>query len=128
MYLPILSPALCCVCAATASAGTWINFFDETTERVVCEPTLFADDDQEKDYAWGDLDRDGDIDLAGGGQRHLREDGLGGRVEHRQLFLAAALGELAVDEQRNLGGHGRPRCLLWLTGLGTLPPAAVGCH
>ena len=63
MYLRTLTPALLCVCAPAAFGGTWINFFDETADRVVCESTLFADDDQEKDYAWGDVDRDGDIDL-----------------------------------------------------------------
>ena len=63
MYVRTLTPALLCVCAPAAFGGTWINFFDETADRVVCESTLFADDDQEKDYAWGDVDRDGDIDL-----------------------------------------------------------------
>ena len=63
MYLRTLTPTVLCVCAPTAFGGTWINFFDETADRVVCESTLFADDDQEKDYAWGDVDRDGDIDL-----------------------------------------------------------------
>lgn len=41
----------------------WLNFFDETATRLDVDPSLGASDDREKDYAWGDLDKDGDIDL-----------------------------------------------------------------
>ena len=60
-HVPTLSLLLLCTCQV--QGGSWINFFDETADRVVCDSSLFATDDQEKDYAWGDLDRDGDIDL-----------------------------------------------------------------
>ena len=42
---------------APASAA-WIEFADETATRF-----LGLGDTDEKDYAWGDVDRDGDIDL-----------------------------------------------------------------
>ena len=42
----------------------WVEFEDETLQRSDASAVLFADDPNEKDYAWGDLDRDGDLDLA----------------------------------------------------------------
>ncbi len=42
----------------------WVEFEDQTAQRSDASSALFADDPDEKDYAWGDLDRDGDLDLA----------------------------------------------------------------
>ena len=47
---------------AGASAG-WLEFVDETSTRLVAGPGLGNDDFEEKDFAWGDVDKDGDIDL-----------------------------------------------------------------
>ncbi|MGE3165046.1 MAG: FG-GAP-like repeat-containing protein [Planctomycetota bacterium] len=67
-----LSLALTCAAlvatAVTADAQTFVN---ETTTRLVSgaspagepAPNLGSLDNQEKDYAWGDVDNDGDIDL-----------------------------------------------------------------
>ena len=54
-----------CVVAGPAGAGTtpWVEFVDETPSRLVADPSLGAQDTEEKDYAWGDVDNDGDIDL-----------------------------------------------------------------
>jgi hypothetical protein len=41
----------------------WVAFTEQTAERVAAEPALSTADPEEKDYAWGDLDRDGDLDL-----------------------------------------------------------------
>jgi hypothetical protein len=42
----------------------WVTFQDETATRLVsADPTLGVNDTEEKDYAWGDVDKDGDIDL-----------------------------------------------------------------
>ncbi len=49
--------------AAGAFAGDWVQFTNETSERLVASPGLGINDTEEKDYAWGDVDRDGDIDL-----------------------------------------------------------------
>ncbi len=48
---------------AAAFAGDWIEFTNETPERLVAESSLGTNDTKEKDYAWGDVDQDGDIDL-----------------------------------------------------------------
>ncbi len=41
----------------------WVVFEDQTTQRSDVPDPLFANDPNEKDYAFGDLDRDGDLDL-----------------------------------------------------------------
>ncbi|MCH7813965.1 MAG: VCBS repeat-containing protein, partial [Planctomycetes bacterium] len=41
----------------------WIEFNDETPTRLLADPGLGSADPDEKDYAWGDVDKDGDIDL-----------------------------------------------------------------
>ena len=43
--------------------GQFALFVNETFERSVALGSLFANDVEEKDYAWGDVDNDGDIDL-----------------------------------------------------------------
>ncbi|MCH8344475.1 MAG: VCBS repeat-containing protein [Planctomycetes bacterium] len=57
----------CLLAAAPASAdGGWVNFVNETSVRMPTPPNtpaLSTLDTQEKDYAWGDVDQDGDIDL-----------------------------------------------------------------
>jgi VCBS repeat protein len=41
----------------------WAGFTNESTRRIYAEPGLGLTDPEEKDYAWGDVDNDGDIDL-----------------------------------------------------------------
>lgn len=52
--------------AVPALGGGWADFNNETSVRMPAShnnAALSYDDDQEKDYAWGDIDQDGDIDL-----------------------------------------------------------------
>jgi len=46
-----------------ALVGGFGNFTNQTSERLVSDPAIGVNDDREKDYAWGDVDLDGDIDL-----------------------------------------------------------------
>ena len=52
----------CSLLLPTATAQ-WVEFQDETAARVQVDANLFVSDPQEKDYAWGDVDMDGDDDL-----------------------------------------------------------------
>ena len=54
---------LACPCPAIGPGGDVLEFADETSLRLVADPALGVNDVQEKDYAWGDVDQDGDIDL-----------------------------------------------------------------
>jgi len=49
--------------ASLAAAQGWVTFVEATNERLVAEPGLGASDPEEKDFAFADLDQDGDIDL-----------------------------------------------------------------
>ena len=46
-----------------SARGQFVEFTDETDTRIDAPSNLVVNDPEEKDYAWGDLDRDGDIDL-----------------------------------------------------------------
>ena len=43
--------------------GGFANFTNQTDARLICDPSVGISDNEEKDYAWGDVDLDGDIDL-----------------------------------------------------------------
>lgn len=74
--------------AAATAAADWPTFVEETDLRLVADPAIGADDPDEKDYAWADVDGDGDVDLVvvrkqpwttPGGRRNvllLNEDGV----------------------------------------------------
>ena len=58
----------CLIGTQAAFAGTdWVEFQDETAARlnpsIPINDVFGKDDVEEKDYAWGDVDQDGDIDL-----------------------------------------------------------------
>src|SRR5262245_27962019 len=59
----VLSAAACAVVAVPASAQSWITFTNQTPTRLVADPSVGTADVEEKDFAWGDFDHDGDIDL-----------------------------------------------------------------
>lgn len=48
---------------SAASASDWLSFTNQTASRIVAAPSLSTTDPEEKDYAWGDVDQDGFIDL-----------------------------------------------------------------
>ncbi len=56
-----------CMCACSlptgAANGGWVTYIDESATRLSSEPAVGLTDTEEKDYAWGDVDHDGDIDL-----------------------------------------------------------------
>ncbi|MCP3917101.1 MAG: VCBS repeat-containing protein [bacterium] len=54
--------ALASAASAQQTGNEWLSF-SEDASRLVATQSLGADDTQEKDYAWGDLDQDGWTDL-----------------------------------------------------------------
>ncbi|MCH8151250.1 MAG: VCBS repeat-containing protein [Planctomycetes bacterium] len=58
-----LLAVLTVACWSSTATAQFAKFVDETSQRSVVASSLFATDSEEKDYAWGDLDHDGDIDL-----------------------------------------------------------------
>ncbi len=66
--MPRPMPVLVAVSIASAltslvAADGWVNFVNETSSRLVAAPGLGSADPEEKDFAYDDLDKDGDIDL-----------------------------------------------------------------
>ena len=48
---------------ATQASAQWVTFNDQTADRFDAAADLSTDDGEEKDYAIGDVDNDGDLDL-----------------------------------------------------------------
>jgi hypothetical protein len=46
-----------------AAGGDWVTFIDETSTRIVADPSVGVSDVEEKDLVVGDVDQDGDDDL-----------------------------------------------------------------
>jgi hypothetical protein len=51
------------VLAFASASADWVDFVDQTAQRLAVASNLGAGDVSEKDYAWGDVDNDGDVDL-----------------------------------------------------------------
>ncbi len=48
----------------TSNAGdTWLAYSDQTSLRLIVRSEVGLNDVEEKDFAWGDVDHDGDVDL-----------------------------------------------------------------
>jgi hypothetical protein len=58
-----LVAAILSLALASPAMAQWVKFEDQTTARLNVVGSLGANDIEEKEYAWGDVDKDGDIDL-----------------------------------------------------------------
>lgn len=61
--LHVFLTLVACLLVAGSASAQWVNFANETSTRLSATPSLGSGDVQEKDYAWDDIDQDGDIDL-----------------------------------------------------------------
>jgi hypothetical protein len=55
--------ALTCFLGAGLAQADWVEFVEQTDTRLNAPAAVGADDVEEKDYIWGDVDLDGDTDL-----------------------------------------------------------------
>ena len=67
--LPLVTLGAAAVLLVAAEARAqfnvqWVGFTNESNRRIYATPGLGLSDPEEKDYAWGDVDNDGDLDLA----------------------------------------------------------------
>ena len=60
---PLVAPRTAAAGGGGDGSGDWVTFVDETATRIVADPEVGVGDVQEKDYATGDVDQDGDADL-----------------------------------------------------------------
>ena len=63
---PSLVVLLAPLAVTLPTKAQWVDLVDETAARMPAysnDPALSTNDLEEKDYAWGDVDNDGDIDL-----------------------------------------------------------------
>ena len=63
-----MRPALLTILPATliltnAASAQWVEYIDVTDSALVLDPLYAVNDNMEKDFEWGDFDRDGDVDL-----------------------------------------------------------------
>ncbi|MCH7721001.1 MAG: VCBS repeat-containing protein, partial [Planctomycetes bacterium] len=82
--------------AQPATAQEWVTFEDETSTRLVADPDVGSSDTEEKDYAWADIDQDGDIDLV-----VVRKEGWTTRGRRRNVLFMNEGGVL-VDRTAEL--------------------------
>ncbi|MBI5765290.1 MAG: VCBS repeat-containing protein [Planctomycetes bacterium] len=61
--LPLAAAVLLICAPGNPALGQWVQFNNETATRLNASAANGASDVEEKDYAWGDVDQDGDIDL-----------------------------------------------------------------
>ncbi len=59
LLLSLMSSAM----ITTGASAQWATYVNDTANRIVGTPATSTADPEEKDYAWADLDHDGDIDL-----------------------------------------------------------------
>ena len=61
-WLTLTGAALAASFVTSASFAQWVELQEEPS-RIDAPSSLVANDNEEKDYAWGDVDNDGDTDL-----------------------------------------------------------------
>jgi len=89
--------ALAAVAVVPALPAQWVTFVNETSTRLVASAALGSADTEEKDYAWGDFDQDGDTDLMCVRKQPFTTSG------HRQCVLFMNENGVLTDRTSTLG-------------------------
>ena len=96
---------------ARADSSHWLSFSEQTAVRLVADPSVGSGDPEEKDYAWADVDLDGDIDLVvvrkepvttSGGRRNVLLMNIDGVLTDQTAALAASLLDATNDRDVKL--------------------------
>jgi hypothetical protein len=103
--------AVLCAAFDRSAEAQWASFVDETASRLSASSSLGVNDTREKDYAWDDLDDDGDTDLvsvrkepfthAGGFQNVLFMNESGVLIDRTSTLANTALGVPAGEGVSN---------------------------
>ena len=88
IFTRICPAVICWLALATplAAQPDWVQFNNETATRINAAANVSTSDVAEKDYIWGDVDQDGDIDLVAV-RKHPFTSGGTGAFRTNVLFM-----------------------------------------
>lgn len=79
IFIRIYPAVICWLALAThvSAQSDWVQFNNETATRINAAGNVSTSDTAEKDYIWGDVDQDGDIDLVAVRKQPFTSGGVG---------------------------------------------------
>ncbi|MGB0716954.1 MAG: FG-GAP-like repeat-containing protein [Phycisphaerae bacterium] len=88
-----LAALFCMPILAEAGSGGWIEFTDETSSRLIATPQRGINDQAENDFAYGDVDQDGDVDIVVARKTDVGSACNGSNLCQNQLLMFESLSD-----------------------------------